>query len=688
MKSSILLPLLVGTFAASFVVAQEGSDRGTKIEEVIVTAERRAESIQSVPVAVTAIDMGSIESKSIGNLLDVGRHVPNAVIINGTGPANSSRIYFRGIGEDDSRNPDPAVGTYLDGVFMGRTIGGLLDVADVAQIEVLRGPQGTMFGRNSNGGAIRVVTVSPQDENTLSITGGLGSDGREMIKAVGNLALSDDTAIRVAVLNKQRDAFTRVVPNGDLAGNARDVGVRDITVFRASLRHNFNEDWTGTLTIDDVNDKSEPTPASIISSSADASVATDLDHNVYTSEPASGVTCSSMTPGIFLSVGCFTGYRSDVSMSGASLKIEGTLGNYDFVSLTARRTLEDDAAMFVSYPFTQKTDQEQLSQELTISSNFDGAFNYVAGLYYWDEEVDYDSVFIFNHVSLTETESLAVFAQGSLAISDLKNETYTIKVEYQANENLFMYLSTSTGYKTPGFSADCFSPTSCFLPVDEEEVTSYELGIRSDLMNDRLRLNATVFYTEYDQMQVGATVPGLGFTRFNLSAATVQGLELEAIFKPTENLEIFGNLGTNDGEFSGLTQLQADTISVSGATCPGGIATIACGEAKKLKNAPEYQANIGFLWRADLAGGEISLGGDVAIEDESYSLVSNNPGSLIDHDPIVNARISYTPVEGNWNVALWGKNLTDEVYWKATTSPNVAYPTAPMTWGVDVRVDF
>ena len=115
-----------------------------------------------------------LESKSIGNLLDIGRLVPNAVIINGTGPANSSRLFFRGIGEDDSRNPDPAVGTYLDGIFIGRTIGGLLEVADVAQIEVSRGPQGTMFGRNSNGGAIRVMSVSPQDENSFSITAGLG----------------------------------------------------------------------------------------------------------------------------------------------------------------------------------------------------------------------------------------------------------------------------------------------------------------------------------------------------------------------------------------------------------------------------------------------------------------------------------------------------------------------------------
>ena len=296
MRKFILLPLIACSFAAVPVAAQDTSSGTDRIEEVIVTAERRAESIQSVAVAVTAIDMASIESKSIGNILDVGRHVPNAVIINGTGPANSSRIYFRGIGEDDSRNPDPAVGTYLDGIFIGRTIGGLLDVADVAQIEVLRGPQGTMFGRNSNGGAIRVITVSPQDENTLSLTGGVGSDGRKMIKAVGNLAISEDTAFRVAILDKQRDGFSTVTPNGDLAANARDgVGSKDISVLRASLRHNFNENWTGTFTVDQVKDKSDPVPSSYITSSNDASVVTDRDQNIFTTEPAPGVTCSSFT---------------------------------------------------------------------------------------------------------------------------------------------------------------------------------------------------------------------------------------------------------------------------------------------------------------------------------------------------------------------------------------------------------
>jgi iron complex outermembrane receptor protein len=107
-----------------------------------------------------------------------------------------------------------------------------------------------------------------------------------------------------------------------------------------------------------------------------------------------------------------------------------------------------------------------------------------------------------------------------------------------------------------------------------------------------------------------------------------------------------------------------------------------------MKNAPDFQANLGFLWRANLSGGEISLGGDVAFEDESYSLVSNNPGSLIDHDPIVNARMSYSPDNANWNMALWVKNLTDQEYWKATTSPDKAYPVAPLTWGIDVRFDF
>ena len=197
MKSGIILFFTLFLLSANFASAQ-GAGSGGELEEIIVTAERRAESIQSVSVAVSAIDSAAIESRSIGNLLDVGRHVPNAVIVNGTGPANSSRIFIRGIGEDDSRNPDPAVGTYLDGVFLGRTIGGLLEAVDIAQIEVLRGPQGTMFGRNSNGGAVRVFSVGPQDEDSMSLTAGLGSDGRKMAKAVLNFQVSDDTAVRIA----------------------------------------------------------------------------------------------------------------------------------------------------------------------------------------------------------------------------------------------------------------------------------------------------------------------------------------------------------------------------------------------------------------------------------------------------------------------------------------------------------
>jgi iron complex outermembrane receptor protein len=722
MKSGIILFFTLFLLSANFASAQ-GAGSGGELEEIIVTAERRAESIQSVSVAVSAIDSAAIESRSIGNLLDVGRHVPNAVIVNGTGPANSSRIFIRGIGEDDSRNPDPAVGTYLDGVFLGRTIGGLLEAVDIAQIEVLRGPQGTMFGRNSNGGAVRVFSVGPQDEDSMSLTAGLGSDGRKMAKAVLNFQVSDDTAVRIAGMQKERDAFVTLKPNGDLSGNARDAGDKDINVLRASLRTNFSEDWSGTFTVDQVNDKSDPVPASIIpyNNSDDPSVVTDADQNLYTAEPTPGTTCSSFTPAGFLSIGCFTGYRSDVEMFGASARIEGKIGDLDFMSLTAHRTLEDDASMFVSFPYQQKTDQEQLSQEFTISSNYDGPFNFVAGMYYWEEEVDFEMTFIFLHTSVTETESLAFFAQGAFALTDeltfvggvrytdetrdfdggnrvfgftnsdsidMTNETYTAKLEYQASDDIFMYLSLATGFKTPGFSPDCFGPTSCMLNVAEEEVTSFEAGIRSDLLDGRMRFNATAFYSEYDDLQVGATVPGLGFTRFNLNSAIVQGLEVEAMFKPTDNLEIFGNLGLNDGEYDGLTELQAATITVNGATCSGGVPTIACGEAKKMKNAPEFQANLGFLWTANVGSGEISFGGDVAIEDESYALVANNGGSLIDPDPIVNARISYAPNGGNWNIALWGKNLTDEVYWKATTSPNVAYPIAPLTWGVDIRADF
>lgn len=690
-------------------------------DEILVTAQRRSESIQSVPVAITAFSGEAIATKQISNVLDLARLVPNATMVNGSGPANSARLFIRGVGEDDSRNPDPAVGTYVDGIFVGRSIGALVEIADIERIEVLRGPQGTLYGRNSSGGAIKIISVKPQFENSGSGNIELGNYSTVRLKAMANFALSDTTAIRVSGIHKQRDAFHRLVPNGAFASQARKVGSQNIDSVRGSIRQNFGGEWSGILTLDYTSDTSEPRPSSIIDRSRDPSVVTDTDKNLFTIEPARGVVCSALTPTARLPIGCFTDYRSNVEIFGSSLAVEGKIGQFDVSSLTGYRSVKDDLSTMVGSVLKQKTDQWQVSQELTISSNYSGPFNFIGGLFYYNENAQLDSIFILPSYTSTKTESIAVFGQGSLEIVDnlslvgglrytnetrkfygiqtaarLSNSgtvktnhlTYTAKLEYQANSDLFLYGSYATGFKTPGFSADCFSASACFKPVEKETVTTYEIGMRADIADRLLRINATYFYNYYKDLQINATVPGLGFTRTNAANAKIHGLEVESLLRPAEDLEFSLNLGWLNSKYTSLTPIQAVTMTGGGAACPGGVATVQCALGLKLKNAPPLKVNLGFQYGVPLGGGKLSFGGNMTIEDDSFGLVANDAASLIEPGTTINARVSFRSEGGRYSVSVWGKNLTDRRYFGAASTGNQVYAVEPLMFGFEAGVKF
>ena len=699
-------------------------------DTITVTAQRREESLQDVPVAISAFGAEDLENRQIRDVLDLQGKIPNAFISNGTGTANSARIFFRGVGEDESRGAiDPAVGIYVDGVYLGRTVGSLLDVVDVERIEVLRGPQGTLYGRNTNGGAIKLISQRPQSENSLDIGAGFGSDSRLQFRGVGNLAFSDQTAARVAVLYKERDGFHELIPNGDLVGDAREVGQEEVFSIRGSIRHDFTETWSAMVAVDYTKDNSDPTPSSIIAESDDPSVVTDADGNLFTVEPQPGVTCSSFTPGIFQPVGCFSDFGSDIEIFGVSLNINGQIGTFDVASITSYRTMEDNLSSHIGFPFFQNTDQDQFSQEVTLSSNFEGPFNFLSGVYFYTEDAVLDTTFISDFLVDVETQSFAVFTQGDLDITDSltltagvrytteerdffgenesnaasatpfspnsrtetidsDNVNFTVKMNYAFTDDVSVYASFANGFKTPGFSPDCFGPTACFLPVEEEQLDSFEVGLRSEFFDNRVRFNATYFYNDYQDLQISATVPGLGFTRINADQAKIQGVEIEANFYPTENLELFTNLGFLDAEYDSLTEQQAAGITNDGAACPGGVPSVECALGLELKNAPEFKVNVGFLATAEALRGEFTLGGDLAYEDESFALIANNPGSLVDPGVTFNARLAYRPDRGPWSIAVWGQNLGDREYFRAATAPNQVFAMPPRTWGVDLNVSF
>lgn len=698
----------------------------SQIDEVITTAQRRVETAQDVPVALTVLSAEDLEINQIQDTLDLQAFVPNLNLGTNTGTANAARIFLRGIGEDESRGlVEPAVGTYVDGVYIGRIVGALFDLVDLEQIEVLRGPQGTLYGRNSNGGALKITTMRP-DTESFAANGRFtyGNNDRLDLKGTVNVPLSDNTAIRLSGLYKSRDGFFDINPNGTLAGQSvENVGDLDTVAFRGSLSHDFGENWNVLLIADYTDDDSDPIPSSIIDT-------LDADGDIFTVEPAPGSSCVDGGPAdrpagpfqFVRPVGCFAGFSNETKSQGLSGTVTGDLGELTFQSITAFRRMDDSLSSHIGFPYLQDTDQEQFSQELTLSSNSEGPFNFVTGLYYFKEDLNLDTAFVFPFRVAADVESFAIFGQGEYDFGDFTftgglrytdenrdfeginftsnltnqvdvggdNISYTAKLDYDVNDDVLVYASYSTGFKGAAVSPDCFGATACFLPVEEEEVGTFEVGFKSSLAENRVQLNGTYFYNQYDNLQIAATVPGLGFTRFNVEETEISGFEFDLTFAPTEQFELTANLGILDGSYEELTQAQASALTNAGVPCPGGVPTIECALDLELKNAPSYKANIAATYFQPFMDGELIFSGDISFEDDSFNLVANSPASAFSEIPtLANARIAYRPDNAGWNVAIWARNLLDKEYFRAgTATGNAVYAAEPLTYGVDIGFNF
>ena len=729
-ENKIVKPLKLSVSVAALGAMLLPTHAFGQIDEVITTAQRRTETAQDVPVALTVVTAEDLEIKQIEDTLDLQSFVPNLNLGTNTGTANAARIFLRGVGEDESRGAvEPAVGTYVDGVYIGRIVGALFDLVDLEQVEVLRGPQGTLYGRNSNGGAIKLTSVRPNPdafEGNARIT--VGNNDRLDLKGTVNLPIGPDTALRVSGLKKDRDGFFDINPGPGFQNvSYENVGQLDTLAFRGALSHDFGN-WNVLLIGDYTDDESDPIPSSVVDSA-------DADGDLFTVEPTPGTTCANF-PGapeptaaagpfqFTRPVGCFAGFSNETKNQGISGTITGDIGGLQVQSITAFRELEDNLSSTIGFPYLQQTDQEQISQEVTLSSDLDGPFNFVTGVYYFKEDLNLDTAFVFPFRVATDLESWAVFGQGEFEVgqftltgglrytdedrefaginftSGLNNQadvnsdnlSYTAKVDYDMNDNLLLYASYATGFKGAGFSPDCFSPTACFLPVTEEEVGTLEFGFKSRFADDRVAFNGTYFNNQYDDLQIAATVPGLGFTRFNVDETEIQGLEFELTFKPNDRFELTGNLGLLDGEYEQLSLLQAQSLlgSFGAANCSGGVATVECAQDLELKNAPSYKANLAAVYYQPFWEGDLVFSGDVSFEDESFSLVANAPFNALSRIPtLVNARVAYQPDDAGWSLSAWARNLTDQEYFRAATATGFAvYASEPLTYGIDLGYRF
>jgi iron complex outermembrane recepter protein len=377
-----------------------GVDRRLELEEIIVTARRRLEDLQSTPVAVTALSDTALENRMVDSLDDLTRFVPN-LQFDGAAPLSgasyNATVFIRGVGQNDfAIFADPGVAMYLDGVYLGRSIGGVLDLMDVLQIQVLRGPQGTLFGRNTIGGAVIMSTHEPDGSFGGTIGLSVGSFERQELRATLNLPIDETLSARVSAASLQREGYARRAMDGGQLGD------KDATIARAQVLWEPSEDLRAKLSMDATRVRQGSAPLTLVDVAASGAPFLDLYNSLVA--PNVGITApdgSNALNSAWLTNDVDTTYAggrsiNDLDSRGVALTLDSHVGAIEMRSITAWRKL---AAQFArdgdNTPFTFRETynddrQEQFSQELQWSGSIRGRLDWVSGLYFFNENAAED----------------------------------------------------------------------------------------------------------------------------------------------------------------------------------------------------------------------------------------------------------------------------------------------------------
>jgi iron complex outermembrane receptor protein len=436
-------------FVVAFLpCAAPAQETAPALEEIVVTAQRREESLQSVPVAVTALDTESLERHQILDLNDVATLVPNLWMETNTGLSSGSRASMRGLGEDESFfTSDTPVGIYVDDVYIPRQTGALFDLYDVERIEVLRGPQGTLYGRNTSAGAIKLVSRKPTQDTQGSAEVSVGDYGRFDIRAGLSGGLTETLSGQVAVLSRQHDGYATNLVNG------AEVNDQDVLAGKVTLRYQPTENLDALLSYDQIRERSTPGYATGVLllppdglGPWDAAQQVDGDDDVHT-------LLSDLTNPI-----------NDLDQRGTSLNVSWDVGAVTLKSITAWRELEQTILLDGDGQNTcfgdplpclhlfQDQDQDQFSQELQVQGNgFDERLNYIVGAYYFNE----------SNQQRTETIILSQFGENPYADTSLDTDSIAAfaSVTWSFTEALDLTLGARWTRDSKDFASAVFEST-------------------------------------------------------------------------------------------------------------------------------------------------------------------------------------------------------------------------------------
>ncbi|MDE0158262.1 MAG: TonB-dependent receptor [Gammaproteobacteria bacterium] len=717
----------------------------SQIEEIVVTAQKREENLQDTPIAITAFTEEALEARMINDISKLADFTPNVIFDTTTpisGLSNGAAVFIRGIGQlDFAMTTDPGVGTYIDGVYSSRAVGGVLDVVDIERIEILRGSQGTLFGRNTIGGAINITTKRPAKEFGGMVEATFGEFERRDFKGSLDVPVTDKFRTKFAFSSKNRNGFVDRVLVGDRLGDEDRQSVRGsfllqptdaIDLYATVDYTSIDEQSAGTVMVGITEFPGEPSQGLAPSS-------TWAYNQVFV--PANpGVTPYSLEE--FLPDRKDQTYATglngtDLEIFGSTLTFSWSLPWFEFKSITSYRETEgnfyrdpDNSPAQITESYNPDYNHEQLSQEVQLTGQgFNDRLDYVLGAYYFEEDGE-DFVFVpiygaiptpggllglplyINNFMTIDNTSKAIFGQGTFDITEQLAVTFGMRytedkkgfgyrqyispddpgggatiipgiitvaailgppipapgpadaliawdevsdqfselnfragLEYQLNDDTLLYFTYADGYKSGGFNFRYVVSRVDPLPFDPETLESYEVGFKWQGLDDRLRVNAAGFISEYGDVQIQLFETGGGPLTQNAGVADIIGVEVELTAVPHERLLLNAGFGYIDAEYD---ELNLPTTNVAQAV----------NLDTKLPNTPETTVNVSAEYNHPLPWGSLSVRGDYRYTDDLYNDAQNSPFLYQDGYSMVNASVSLTV--GGWEFSVFGVNLTDK----------------------------
>lgn len=696
---SALTVAIMTAIGSGDAYAQSSEKEAVQLDQVSVTAQRREEQIQKTPLSMSVISGPALDRMQIKRVDDIKFTTPNIIIEQNTGTSSGAKIIMRGVGADESMfTNDPAVALYIDDVYIARQNGAMLDLYDVDRIEVLRGPQGTLYGRNATGGAIRYISKKPTGEDKLSFDGSIGNLGRLDGRAMFATRIGETLDVSAAVLSRNRDGIMHDITND------RWVNDQKVLAGRLSFASTWGESSYATLSIDRLRERSTPawgTP-----------VALDKATDTVTPKLGSYYKTETDTRGI-----------NDLDQFGVALTNETDFGAFSWRSILHYRTLDHHFYMDVDgtnqmrYHLEQDQKQNQKGYEAQFTSQLDGPFSWVAGVFaFWEHnnQPTRNDIFTRGGTNFVEqdTSAYAAYAQGNYKFTDkltltlggrysYENKDFSVRsvkangdpnyskalekswnrpdwkvlLSYDFSDNVMGYASVTTGFKSGGFNGRG-TTYATVTPVDAETLRAYEVGVKSTLWDNRLRLNADYYRLDYDGIQLTAVNSDGVFVMTNATGALIQGFEVEAQAQLTSKLRVDASIGTIDGEYK-------DYAAVNAAYFNG----------RSMKSSPDMQWTLAGTYVQPVGDADLVFSAQARHTDEYYQNQDTSRLIMTRANTEYNARISYEPRDANWSLAAWGKNLSNEFsstggFDIAGLGIGVIYPNVPRTYGVEFKYRF